>query len=70
MKKILLTSGGFDNKNVADKFLELVNKPVNEIKKCTKNKTVINISTFIIKLFYTLIFIAIAIYVLYDKLPI
>ena len=47
-----------------------INKPVNEIKKCTKNKTVINISTFIIKLFYTLIFIAIAIYVLYDKLPI
>ena len=32
MKKILLTSGGFDNKNVAKKFLELVNKPVNEIK--------------------------------------
>lgn len=32
MKKILLTSGGFDNKNVANKFLELVNKPVNEIK--------------------------------------
>lgn len=32
MKKILLTSGGFDNKKIADKFLELVNKPVNEIK--------------------------------------
>ena len=32
MKKIILTSGGFDNKNVADKFLKLVNKPVNEIK--------------------------------------
>ena len=32
MKKILLTSGGFDNKNVANKFLELVNKPANEIK--------------------------------------
>ena len=28
MKKILLTSAGFDNKKVADKFLELVNKPV------------------------------------------
>ena len=32
MKKILLTSAGFDNKKVADKFLELVNKPVEEIK--------------------------------------
>ena len=32
MKKVLLTSGGFDNKKVAEKFLELVNKPVNEIK--------------------------------------
>ena len=28
MKKILLTSAGFDNKKVADKFLELVDKPV------------------------------------------
>lgn len=32
MKKILLTSGGFDNKNIANKFLELSNKPTNEIK--------------------------------------
>lgn len=32
MKKILLTSAGFDNKKVAEKFLQLVNKPVNEIK--------------------------------------
>ena len=32
MKKVLLTSAGFDNKKVADKFLELVNKPVEEIK--------------------------------------
>lgn len=47
-----------------------INKPVNEVKKCTKNRKVISISTFIIKLFYTLIFIAIAAYVLYDKLPI
>lgn len=32
MKKILLTSAGFDNKNIANKFLELANKPANEIK--------------------------------------
>lgn len=32
MKKILLTSAGFDNKKVADRFIELVNKPVEEIK--------------------------------------
>ena len=50
--------------------ITFIKRPVNEIQKCTNNKTVINISTFIIKLFYTLIFIAIAIYVLYDKLPI
>lgn len=32
MKKVLLTSAGFDNKKIADKFLELINKPVEEIK--------------------------------------
>lgn len=32
MKKILLTSAGFDNKKIADKFLELINKPVEKIK--------------------------------------
>lgn len=32
MKKILLTSAGFDNKKIAEKFLKLVDKPVNEIK--------------------------------------
>ena len=47
-----------------------INKPVNYIKKKTNNKKKIKVYTFIIKLFYTLIFIAIAIYVLYKKLQI
>lgn len=32
MKKLLLTSSGFDNPNIWNKFLELVSKPANEIK--------------------------------------
>ena len=47
-----------------------IDKPVNYIKKKTNNKKKIKVYTFIIKLFYTLIFIAIAIYVLYKKLHI
>ncbi|MBL4933219.1 Type 1 glutamine amidotransferase-like domain-containing protein [Clostridium paridis] len=31
MKKIILTSAGFENKKIQDKFLELINKPSNEI---------------------------------------
>ncbi len=32
MKKLLLTSAGFENPRIGKKFLELVNKPVSEIK--------------------------------------
>lgn len=32
MKKILLTSAGFENKKIEQKFLEMVNKPSKEIK--------------------------------------
>ncbi len=32
MKKLLLTSSGFDNKKIEQKFLELINKPVEEIR--------------------------------------
>ena len=32
MKKLLLTSAGFLNSKIADKFLNLVNKPVSKIK--------------------------------------
>lgn len=32
MKKIILTSAGFENKLIEQKFLEMVNKPSNEIK--------------------------------------
>jgi dipeptidase E len=31
MKKILLTSAGFENKKIKDKFIELINKPSNKI---------------------------------------
>ena len=31
MKKILLTSTGFENKNIENKFLELLNKDSKEI---------------------------------------
>lgn len=32
MKKLLLTSAGFENPKIGEKFLELVNKPTSEIK--------------------------------------
>ncbi|WFR59483.1 Type 1 glutamine amidotransferase-like domain-containing protein [Anaerocolumna sp. AGMB13025] len=32
MKKIILTSAGFENKKIEQKFLDMVNKPANEIK--------------------------------------
>ncbi len=32
MKKLLLTSSGFDNKNIEQKFLDLLSKPVENIK--------------------------------------
>ncbi len=32
MSNILLTSAGFDNKKIEEKFLELVDKPVGKIK--------------------------------------
>lgn len=32
MKKIILTSAGFENKLIEQKFLEMVNKPSNEIR--------------------------------------
>lgn len=31
MKKVILTSAGFENKIIEDKFIELINKPRNEI---------------------------------------
>ena len=32
MKKILLTSTGFDNDNIKNKFIELLDKDINEVK--------------------------------------
>ncbi len=32
MKKIILTSAGFENKKIEQKFLDMVNKPANEIR--------------------------------------
>ena len=47
-----------------------IDKPIDYIKKRTNSKNKIKVYTFIIKLLYTLIFIGLAIYVLYKKLHI
>lgn len=43
-------------------------KPINFINKRIKNKKVVSILSFIIKVLYTIIFISIGLYVLYFKL--
>ncbi len=47
-----------------------IDKPVKFIKKKTKNKNKIKVYTFLIKLFYTIVFVGIAVYILYKKLHI